>query len=88
MLIAQITDAHVRRKRDLLHHMIHAGRELRRCVEIVNGLSPQPNFVVATGDPRRARLSNLRSNALPTAGTLCTWRRRDTRCTGGREKIS
>jgi 3',5'-cyclic AMP phosphodiesterase CpdA len=50
VLIAQITDTHVRRKRDLLHHMIRTGRELRRCVEALNARVPQPDFVVATGD--------------------------------------
>jgi 3',5'-cyclic-AMP phosphodiesterase len=50
VLIAQITDTHVRRKGDLLHHMIHTGRELRRCVETINRLSPLPALVVATGD--------------------------------------
>ncbi|HTD32418.1 MAG TPA: phosphodiesterase [Candidatus Elarobacter sp.] len=50
VLIAQITDTHVRRKGDLLHHMIHTGRELRRAVEAINESSPRPSFVVATGD--------------------------------------
>ncbi|BDE06548.1 3',5'-cyclic adenosine monophosphate phosphodiesterase CpdA [Vulcanimicrobium alpinum] len=50
MLIAQITDTHVRRKGDLLHHMIHTGRELRRAVEAINALPVPPAFVVATGD--------------------------------------
>lgn len=50
MLIAQITDTHVRRKGDLLHHMIHTGRELRRAVAAINALVPRPDYVVATGD--------------------------------------
>jgi 3',5'-cyclic AMP phosphodiesterase CpdA len=50
MLMAQITDTHVRRKGDLLHHMIHTGRELRRAVAAINLLLPRPDFVVATGD--------------------------------------
>jgi Icc protein len=50
MLTAQITDTHVRRKGDLLHHMIHTGRELRRAVAAINLLVPRPEFVVATGD--------------------------------------
>jgi Icc protein len=50
MLIAQITDTHVRRKGDLLHHMIHTGRELRRAVAAINLLVPRPEYVVATGD--------------------------------------
>jgi Icc protein len=50
VLIAQITDMHIRRKGDLLHHMIHTGRELRRCVAAINALPVPPAFVVATGD--------------------------------------
>lgn len=50
MLIAQITDTHVRRKGDLLHHMIHTGRDLRRAVAVINAAEPQPALVVATGD--------------------------------------
>jgi Icc protein len=50
VLIAQITDMHIRRKGDLLHHMIHTGRELRRCVAALNALTARPAFVVATGD--------------------------------------
>jgi 3',5'-cyclic AMP phosphodiesterase CpdA len=50
VLIAQITDRHIRRKGDLLHHMIRTGRELRRAVEVLNALAPRPAFVVATGD--------------------------------------
>lgn len=50
VLIAQITDMHVRRKGDLLHHMIHTGRDLRRAVSTINATSPLPAFVVATGD--------------------------------------
>jgi len=50
MTIAHISDLHVRRKGDLLHHMIHTGRELRRAVAVLNAASPRPAFVVATGD--------------------------------------
>ncbi|HEY4441758.1 MAG TPA: phosphodiesterase [Candidatus Elarobacter sp.] len=50
MLIAQITDTHVRRKGDLVHHMIRTARELRRAVAAINRLEPRPDYVVATGD--------------------------------------
>jgi 3',5'-cyclic AMP phosphodiesterase CpdA len=50
VIIAQITDTHVRRKGDLLHHMIHTGRELRRAVAVLNAAIPRPAMVVATGD--------------------------------------
>jgi Icc protein len=50
VLIAQITDTHIRRKGDLLHHMIHTGRELRRSITALNALVPRPAFLVATGD--------------------------------------
>jgi 3',5'-cyclic AMP phosphodiesterase CpdA len=50
VLVAQITDTHIRRKGDLLHHMIRTGRDLRRAIAVVNAASPLPAFVVATGD--------------------------------------
>jgi 3',5'-cyclic AMP phosphodiesterase CpdA len=50
VLIAQITDLHIRRKGDLLHHMIRTGRDLRRAIEVLNAASPHPTLVVATGD--------------------------------------
>ncbi|MGA2396192.1 MAG: phosphodiesterase [Candidatus Lustribacter sp.] len=50
MLIAQITDTHIRPKGKLLHHMIHTARSLRRCVERLEALEPRPDVVIATGD--------------------------------------
>lgn len=50
MLIAQITDTHIRAKGKLLHHMIHTARSLRRCIERLEALEPRPDVVVATGD--------------------------------------
>jgi Icc protein len=50
VLIAQITDTHIRRKGDLLHHMIHTGRDLRRAIAVLNAAVPRPALVVATGD--------------------------------------
>ena len=50
MLIAQITDTHIRPKGKLLHHMVHTARYLRRCVAQIEALDPRPDVVVATGD--------------------------------------
>lgn len=50
MLIAQITDTHIRPKGKLLHHMVHTARYLRRCVEQLEALRPRPDAVIATGD--------------------------------------
>jgi 3',5'-cyclic-AMP phosphodiesterase len=50
MLIAQITDTHIRPKGNLLHHMVHTARSLRRCVERLEALEPRPDVVIATGD--------------------------------------
>lgn len=50
VLIAQITDTHIRPKGKLLHHMIHTARSLRRCVARLESLDPRPNIVIATGD--------------------------------------
>lgn len=50
MIIAQITDTHIKRKGQLLHHMIDTARYLKRAVRRLNGLSPRPDVVLATGD--------------------------------------
>lgn len=50
MLIAQITDTHIRPKGKLLHHMVHTARYLRRTIEQLERLDPRPEVVVATGD--------------------------------------
>ncbi|MBV8529669.1 MAG: phosphodiesterase, partial [Candidatus Eremiobacteraeota bacterium] len=50
MIVAQITDLHVKRKGHLLHHMINTAKSLRRCVERLNELDPRPDVIVATGD--------------------------------------
>ena len=50
MLIAQITDTHIRPKGKLMHHMVHTARSLRRCIERLEALDPRPDVVVATGD--------------------------------------
>ena len=50
MIVAQISDLHIKRKGKLLHHMVNTARFLRRCVDRLNALDPRPDAVVATGD--------------------------------------
>lgn len=50
MIIAQISDTHIKRKGRLLHHMIDTARYLKRAVRRLNGLDPRPDVVLATGD--------------------------------------
>lgn len=50
MLIAQITDSHIRAKAKLLHHMVPTGPYLERCLAHIEALHPRPDIVVATGD--------------------------------------
>src|SRR5271166_1678561 len=50
MIIAQITDTHIKRKGKLLHHMINTAKRLRKAVERLNALDPRPDVVLATGD--------------------------------------
>ena len=50
MIIAQITDTHIRRKGKLLHHMVNPGKRLRKAIEQINNLDPKPDVVLATGD--------------------------------------
>lgn len=50
MIIAQISDTHVKRRGKLLHHMIDTARYLKRAVKRLNALEPRPDVVLATGD--------------------------------------
>ena len=50
MIIAQISDTHIKRKGRLLHHMIDTARYLKRAVKRLNHLDPPPDVVLATGD--------------------------------------
>jgi 3',5'-cyclic AMP phosphodiesterase CpdA len=50
VIIAQITDTHIRPKGKLLHHMVHTAHYLRRCIAQLEALSPRPDVVIATGD--------------------------------------
>jgi 3',5'-cyclic-AMP phosphodiesterase len=50
MIVAQITDTHVKRKGKLLHHMINTAKRLRRAIDRLNALEPRPDVVLATGD--------------------------------------
>jgi 3',5'-cyclic-AMP phosphodiesterase len=50
VIIAQITDTHIRRKGKLLHHMVNPGKRLRKAIERLNTLDPLPDVLLATGD--------------------------------------
>lgn len=50
MLIAQITDLHVRAAAGDAKYGVDAADQLRRAVERINGFSPVPDLVVVTGD--------------------------------------
>lgn len=50
MLIAHITDLHVRRPGELAYRRVDTAAFLRRCVAHILARQPQPDLVVATGD--------------------------------------
>jgi Icc protein len=50
MIVAQISDTHIRRKGRLLYNLVDTAKYLRRCVARLNGLDPRPDVVLATGD--------------------------------------
>lgn len=50
MLIAQISDIHLRACGSLLHQKIDTGRALAACIDHLLRLVPRPDLVVATGD--------------------------------------
>jgi 3',5'-cyclic AMP phosphodiesterase CpdA len=50
MLIAQISDTHLKRQGELLYGRIDTAGYLERAVAHINALDPQPDIVIATGD--------------------------------------
>ena len=50
MIVAQITDMHVKRRGLVLHHMPHVARPLERALSALAGLPEPPACIVATGD--------------------------------------
>lgn len=50
MLIAQITDTHIKAAGRLAYRRVDPADRLRNCVAHLNALSPRPNLVLLTGD--------------------------------------
>jgi 3',5'-cyclic AMP phosphodiesterase CpdA len=50
MLIAQISDMHVKAEGELLYQRIDTAGYLERAVAHINALDPEPDIVIATGD--------------------------------------
>lgn len=50
MLIAQITDSHIKAKGKLAYRKVDTENNLQRCVNHVKGLNPLPDIVLFTGD--------------------------------------
>ena len=71
MLIAQISDMHVKARGELLFKRIDTPSYLERAVAHLNGLRPRPDVVIATGDlvesGRADEYANLRDLLAPLA---------------------
>lgn len=50
VLIAQITDLHIKRPGALAYGKVDTAAALTRCIETLNGLLPRPDLVVISGD--------------------------------------
>lgn len=50
MLIAQITDTHIKTAGRLAYRQVDSAQKLRDCVAHLNGLDPRPDLVLLTGD--------------------------------------
>jgi 3',5'-cyclic AMP phosphodiesterase CpdA len=48
VIVAQISDMHIKRRGHFLHHMPHVARPLRRVLDAITRL--QPDCIIATGD--------------------------------------
>ncbi|RFU46477.1 phosphodiesterase [Paraburkholderia sp. DHOC27] len=50
MLLAQISDLHIKRPGSLAYRRVDTGAALARCIAALNALNPRPDAVVMTGD--------------------------------------
>jgi 3',5'-cyclic-AMP phosphodiesterase len=50
VIVAQITDMHIKRRGHVLHHMPHVAQPLRRALATIAALPEPPFCVIATGD--------------------------------------
>jgi 3',5'-cyclic-AMP phosphodiesterase len=50
VIVAQISDLHVRRRGHVLHHMPNTTDYLHRTIDRLHALQPRPDIVLATGD--------------------------------------
>lgn len=50
MLLAQISDLHIKRPGQLAYRRVDTAAALTRCIERLNALVPRPNAVLVTGD--------------------------------------
>ena len=50
VIVAQISDMHVKRRGHVLHHMPHVAQPLYRALSAIATLPQQPECIVATGD--------------------------------------
>jgi len=50
MLLAQISDLHIKRPGALAYRRVDTGAALARCVTALNALEPRPDVVIMTGD--------------------------------------
>lgn len=50
MLIAHISDLHIRRPGELAYHRVDTAAHLQRCIAHILAQQPRPDIVVATGD--------------------------------------
>jgi 3',5'-cyclic-AMP phosphodiesterase len=50
VIVAQISDLHVRRRGHVLHHMPNTTDYLNRTIDRLHALNPRPGVVIATGD--------------------------------------
>src|SRR6266700_2027869 len=50
VLIAQISDLHIKRPGELAYRRVDTARALQTCIETLNALQPRPDLVVISGD--------------------------------------
>ena len=79
ILIAQISDLHIKRPGELAYGRVDTAQALTRCVEALNAFRPRPDLVVISGDLADTPTAEEYDHLKRTAGAARTAVRRPSR---------
>ncbi len=79
ILIAQISDLHIKSPGDLAYGKVDTAKALERCIAALNALNPKPDLVVISGDlvdtPTAGEYDHLKQPSCIARTAVCRYSR-------------